>query len=798
MFQSYFIIGLRNLLKQKTFSVIKIAGLALGLATSIILYLYIQEDLSYDRHNTNYDRIVRVLTIDNAEGVSSKLVGVTQPRLGPAATEELPEVVEYVRFTGGGQYDLNYDDKALKSIAAFRTDPSIFKVFDIQILEGPETGILDKPGSIAITESLAKKIFGSESAVGKTVKLNQQTDLNVTAVLADPPKNSHLQFDLLHTLVPGQNEDGLRQALETWQGIFSFTYLLLDKPADDLQDLNQKLQAIAKKNNALDFFVPTTQKLSDVHLYSKEILFEANSNKSDILNIYVLSTISLLILILAAVNFMNLVTANATTRAKEMGMRKVIGAVGTQLIYQHLTESVVITLISGLLAVALVFSLLPFLNNLYQRFAEFDVLLSSRNILFLASLILGVGLLAGLYPAFAMSSFKPVQVLKGAFKSSVQGIRLRKALVILQFTISIALMVGTGIVYQQMRFIYTTDLGYNRDQVITIQQNGASIGRAETLRNELMNNSNVISAGTSSARMGQQLGRTNIVPEGRNNSDTNIITSIMAIDEKFIPTMDMKIVSGRNFTETGSDSLSMIINEEMVRLLKWDGDAVGRKISLQSGPQPTDLTEYTVVGVIKDFHFATIRHKLEPLFMLYGRNNGALSIKVKADNIEETIAFIESAWKKVNPGSTFDFAFLDEQFANLYRNEKAFASMFTHFTALAIIIAALGLFALSAYTTEQRRKEIGIRKVLGASNANIFYKLSSEYMVLVLVSFVLASVLAYFVMDKWLQDFQYAIEMNAGIFIIAGLCAVLISLLTISFQAIKAAVSNPVNSLRNE
>lgn len=798
MFQSYFVIGLRNLLKQKTFSTIKIAGLALGLATSIILFLFIQEDLSYDRHNTNYDRIVRLLTIDNAEGVSSKLVGVTQPRLGPAATEELPEVVEYVRFTGGGQYDLSYNDKALKSTAAFRVDPSIFKVFDIQILEGPETGILDKPGSIAITESLARKIFGTENAIGKTVKLNQQTDLNVTAVLADPPKSSHIQFDLLHTLVPGQNEDGLRQALETWQGIFTFTYVLLDEPMSDLTDLNTKLQAISKKNNALDFFIPTTQKLSDVHLYSKEILFETNSNKSDILNIYVLSTISLLILVLAAVNFMNLVTANATTRAKEMGMRKVIGAVRTQLIYQHLTESVVITFVSGVLAVMIVFSVLPALNNLYQRFASFSILLSPINIALFLGLILLVGLLAGLYPAFAMSSFKPVQVLKGAFKSSAQGIRLRKALVILQFTISIALMVGTGIVYQQMRFIYTADLGYSRDQVITIQQNGAAIGRGETLRNELLNNPNIISAGTSSARMGQQLGRTTIVPEGRSTAETNIITSIMAVDEKFIPTMDMKMVAGRNFSDTGADTLAMIINEEMVRLLKWEGDAIGRTISLQSGPQPTDLTAYTVVGIVKDFHFATIRHKLEPLFILYGRNNGAMSIKVKAENIEETIAFIETSWKKVNPGSTFDYAFLDEQFASLYRNEKAFASMFTHFTALAMIIAVLGLFALSAYTTEQRRKEIGIRKVLGASNSNIFYKLSAEYVVLILISFTLASVLAYFVMSKWLQDFQYAIDITAGIFILAGICAVLISLLTISFQAIKAAVSNPVQSLRTE
>jgi putative ABC transport system permease protein len=739
-----------------------------------------------------------LLTIDNAEGVSSKLVGVTQPRLGPAATEELPEVVEFVRFTGGGQYDLSYNDKALKSTASFRVDPSVFKIFDIKVVQGPKTGILDQPGSIAITKTLAKKIFGAENPIGKTVKLNQQTDLNVTAVLADPPKNSHIQYDLLHTLVTGQNEDGLRQALETWQGIFTFTYLLLDKPASDLADLNSKLQAISKKNNAFEFFTPVTQKLSDVHLHSKEILFETNSNKSDILNIYVLSIISILILVLAAVNFMNLVTANAATRAKEMGMRKVIGAVRNQLVYQHLTESVVITLVAGILALLLTYSLLPTLNNLYQRFADFSVLLQPRNMLFFLGLILLVGVLAGLYPAFVLSSFKPVHVLKGAFKSSSHGIRLRKALVILQFTISIALMVGTGIVYKQMQFIYTTDLGYNRDQVISIQQNGSAIGRSTTLRNELANNSNVLSAGTSSARMGQQLGRTTIIPEGKNNAETNIITSIMQIDEKFIPTMDMKIIAGRNFSENGSDSLSMIINQEMARLLKWEGDAVGRIISLQSGPQPTDLTAYTVVGVVKDFHFATIRHKLEPLFMLYNQNNGALSIRVKASEIDETIAFIETSWKKVNPGSTFDYAFLDEQFATLYKNEKAFASMFTHFTVLAIVIAALGLFALSAYTTEQRRKEIGIRKVLGASNSNIFYKLSSEYVLLILISFSLASVVAYFVMNKWLQDFQYAVKIDAWIFVAAGGAAVAVSLLTVSFQAIKAAISNPVKSLRNE
>jgi len=795
MFKSYFITGIRNLLKQKGYSFIKIIGLAFGLATSMMIYLYIHEDLSYDTYHKNYDRIVRLLTIDSAEGVSSKLVGVTQPRLAPAAAEELPEVVNSVRFTGGGRYDLSYKDNILKCEAAFRVDPSVFEVFDFKIVKGEKKGTLANPGSIAITESLARKIFGDEDPIGKTLKLNQNTDLNVTAVLADLPKNSHLQFDLLHTLVPGQNEEGLRQALDTWQGIFTFSYLLLDRPVD-ASDLNTKLKAISKKNNAYEFFTPVVQPLRDVHLKSKEILFESNTNKSDILNIYVLSTIAILILVLAAVNFMNLVTAKSAGRAKEVGMRKVIGAVRYQLIGQHLTESILVTFISAVIAFVLVSSSVTFLNNTYQRFADASVLLETNSLFVIFGLVLVVGLLAGLYPAFVLSSFKPILVLKGSFKNSASGIRLRKALVVLQFTISIALMVGTGIVFQQMRFIYDTDLGYSRDQIVTIQQNGPAIGRSSTLKTELLRNEKIINAGTSSSRIGQQPGRTNIFPEG-STSETNIITSVMNADESFIPTMNIKMMAGRNFSQDHADSLSMIVNEEMLRLLKWN-DAIGKKISIQTGQNVTDQTAYTVVGVVKDFHFATVRHKLEPLFMLYNKDNGALAVKVEVADMEATLDFIKASWQKVNPGTTFEYNFLDEQFANLYRNEQAFANMFTHFTMLALVIAGLGLFALSAFTAEQRKKEIGIRKVLGASNTNIFYKLSFEFVLLVLVSFLLASVIAYFVMKEWLLDFQYSIQIGPGIFLLAGFASVFIALITISFQALRAAFSNPANALRTE
>jgi putative ABC transport system permease protein len=796
MFKSYFLIGLRNLLKQKGYAAIKIIGLAFGLAASLIIYLFVEEDLSYDTFHKNYNRIVRVMTIDSAEGVSSSLVGVTQPPLGPAVEAELPEVINSVRLSGGGRLDLSYEDNLLKCDAGFRTESSFFEIFDFEILEGKKENTLDEPNSIAITQTLAHRLFGNESPIGKTVKLNQITELHVVALVADPPKNSHIQFDLLRSMTPSQSEEGYRQFLESWGGISQFTYLLLDKPIQE-QDLNQKIQAIAKKNNAFEFFTPIVQPLADIHLKSKQVLFETNANKSDILNVYVLSVIAMLILILAAVNFTNLVTAKSAGRAKEVGMRKVIGAIRSQLISQHLAESILITFLAAVLALTVVFAVLPFLNSAYQRFADASSLLQTTNLALYVFLIFGVGLLAGLYPAFVLSSFKPVVVLKGAFKNSSGGIQLRKVLVVLQFTISVALMVGTGIVYQQMRFIYTADLGYDRDQVITLAQYGRTADNSTSFKNELLQNTNILSAGTSTVRLGQQLGRTGIFPEGFSN-ESNFIVSIMNIDESFIPTMDMEMVSGRNFSLDYDDSLSMIINEEMTRLLKWD-DAVGRKISLQTGPNAeTDITAYTVVGVVKDFHFATIRHKVEPLFMLFNANNPSMAIKVKAENMKETIAYMEDTWKKINTGSTFEYSFLDEQFANLYRNEQAFATMFTHFTVLAMIIACLGLFALSAFTAEQRKKEISIRKVLGASNGNILYKLSIEFIQLITIAILIASVIAYLIMNRWLQDFQYSIKIGPEIFVIAGLASIGIALATISFQALKAAYSNPVNSLRNE
>lgn len=445
MLKSYFLIGLRNLVKEKGFSLIKIFGLALGLAVTFILGLYIQEDLSFDRFHTDSSKIYRVLTLDMAEGVSSKLVGVTPGPLGPAMEDELPEVTNSVRLRPQGRLNISYEDKLLRCDGCFRTESSFFEVFNFPILEGKKEGVLDEPNTIAITETLSKRIFGEESPIGKTIKINQTLELYVVALLADPPANSHLQFDLLRSLTPGQNEENFAQSLLQWGGLNTFTYLKFDREIDKAV-VDLKIQEIARKNEAVEVFVPTLQALHDVHLGSKEILFESNFNKSDMQHVVTLSIVAILILFLAIINFANLVTAKSTSRAKEVGVRKVVGAQRSNLIWQHLSESILVVLVSALIAYILVLIFLPVLNDLYQRGAELQAMFDYRNLLIIAGLILIVGVLSGLYPAFVLSSFNPLSVMKGAFKNSESGQSLRKSLVVFQFTISIGLIVGTLIV----------------------------------------------------------------------------------------------------------------------------------------------------------------------------------------------------------------------------------------------------------------------------------------------------------------------------------------------------------------
>ncbi len=800
MLKNYIKIALRGVLKEKAFSLIKIVGLAFGLAACLIITLFLIEDLSFDGMHSKKNRIVRVLTIDSAQGVQSQEVGVSQPGMAKSAIDEIPEVESAVRIMSPQSLPLQYEDRVFNAENAIFSESEFFEIFDFEIIEGQTEDILDEPHSVVLTKTLAEKIFGEESPLGKNLVLNQNT-LNVKAVMEDPPINSHIQFDMVRSMVAPEGNEGWANFLLSWQGIQVFTYLLLDEPKTDLQPTVEKLIALKEKHEAYEFFTPTLQRFEDVHLHSKHILFESNFNKTDISNIYILISIGVIILILAAVNFINLVTARASARAREIGVRKVMGGYKKQLVIQHLMESMLVVTFSFLLAVVITLAVIPLLNSLYGRYADIFQLLNPMVIATMIAMVVVLGFISGSYPAFFLSSFKPVQVLKGSFQSGGTGSIVRKSLVVFQFAISIALIIGTMVVYEQMGFIRNRDMGYNRDQVITLPlPTGQMIPQSGVFKDELRRLANIRAVGSSSSQIGQQLGRSRIHPEGYSDED-NFITSAMNIDDAYLPALGMDIVAGRNFDkEITTDSASaVLINEEMATMLQWD-DPIGKIIRLQTGNNngaPT-YTELTVVGVIRNFNFATVQHQIEPLYIRYRSNNGVISIKAAEAGMENTLAQIEETWKKVYPQYIFEYSFMDDDFENLYNNEQAFAYMFSHLTGLAILIAVLGLFALSAFTAEQKTKEIGIRKVLGANVSTIVTMLSRDFMILIIVAFVLAAPLAWFFMGQWLDSFVYRIDQNVLVYLLAGLISILVALLTVSWQSIRAAVANPIKALRDE
>ncbi len=798
MLKNYLKIAVRNIFKEGTYSVIKISGLVIGLAAIVIISLFLFEDLSFDMFHSKKDRIVRVLTIDSAQGVQSQVVGVSQAALGPAAVEEIPEVENYVRILGGSQWRLQIDDKEFQSENGIMTENSFFQVFDFEIIDGQRDSALSEPNSVVLTESLAKKIFGEEDPIGNVLRLDGTTELNIKAVMKDPPANSHIQFDIIRSLVAPEDQPGWQQFLTNWSGINCYNYLLLDKPHNDLNPIIEKLIDLKARNEAAEFFTPTLQPLKDVHLHSKNILFESNHAKTDVSNVFIMISIGSIILILASVNFMNLVTAKSSTRAMEIGVRKVMGGVKQQLIFQHLSESVLIVIVSFVIALGLVYFILPVLNSTYHRSADFAWLLTPQVGIGIVSLTLLLGLLAGSYPAFVLSAFKPVDVLKGGFKGVKSGSFVRKGLVVFQFVISISLIATAGVIYRQMDYIHTMDMGYSRDQVVTIQMSTQEmIQRLPVFREKLLAIPGVSGVGTSSVQIGQQLGRNSITPEGTSEDD-NYITSVMQADETYIEVMEMQIVDGRNFEKDSQvdSASSLLINEELAAMLQW-ADPVGKTISLDIGPDG-DPTPFNVIGVVKNFNFATIQHPIEPVYLRYGRNNSVVSIRLEGSDISSTVSEIEKQWTSSFPGNLFEYSFMDEDFEVLYENETAFAAMFNHLTFLAIFIAVMGLFGLSAYAAEQRTKEIGIRKVLGAKVIQIVLMLSMEFIILVALAFVLSVPLAWYGAGMWLESFVYRIDMEWDLFILSALIAIVVAIFTVSWQSFRVAISNPIQALRDE
>jgi putative ABC transport system permease protein len=804
MLKHYIIIALRNLWKSKLFSLINIAGLAIGMAACTMILLYLQHELSFDRFHPAVDRTYRVLTIDKAIGVSSQYVGIAMPPLGPALASTLPEVETYCRISGERRVLMEVNQTHHIYADPVRdADSTFFDVFGFKLLKGDPHTALKEPFTAVITQGLAKRLYGSADPMGKTFKTANGFELTVTGLVEDPTECSHIHFESVFSMATTEQIARQQQPpnattpiyLEVWNLIAMPTYVRL-KAGASVEGFKAKLNPFIRSHNVDENFELTLQKVADVHLHSSNIVFDINSHKGDASTVYALSAVAVLILLIASVNFMNLSTARAASRAREVGMRKVVGSVRSQLVTQFLGESILLALIAMIFALSLVELFLPWLNNLSGYHIKLNIFGNGILAAGLLGLVLVVGVLAGSYPAVVLSSFQPIDVLKGSFQTSARGSLLRRVLVVVQFALSIALICGTLVVNSQLRYIHTKDLGYNRDQVLVLDLFSRPLQKSsQSLRSEIAASPHVAAVGASNAIPSRQLGRASIRLEGAPDTEKRIWSN-MVVDYEFLSTLGIQLIKGRNFSrDFPSDTFnSVLINEAAAREI-GAGDPLGKHLFFDTN----DTTGGYVIGVVKDFHFASLRQKIEPLVVfLSEQGNPTLSIRLKAGSIPAAMSYIEGVWKKINPEHPFLYNFLDDEFDRLYRQDTNFAKIGNAFSGLAIFIACLGLFGLASHTTEQRRKEIGVRKVLGASVFSVSRLLIFDFIRWVALANILAWPIAFVVSRRWLEGFVYHTDISWIPFVVAGGIALIIAVLTVLGHAVRAATANPVNALRYE
>jgi putative ABC transport system permease protein len=794
MLKHYLIVALRALGRRKGFSFLNIAGLAVGMACGILILLAVRHDLSYDRFHEHADRIYRVVTIDEAFGVSSQRVGMTIPPLAPAAHESFPEIEATVRLVGGGQQLFSVGERGLYAESVFLADSTFFSVFDFRLLSGDASSALVEPNTVVLSRSLARRLFGESDPLGQVVRANQQTDFRVTGIVEDPPPNSHLMFDAVASLYPTDSEEdaGFNQFLQSWSSIGIMAYVKLDK-GESAAALESKLNTLLRDREVNPVWSVTLQPLTGIHLWSTDVIFDVNAGKSDIAYVLGLGLVGVLVLLIAAFNFMNLSTARSLDRAREIGIRKASGARRHQLVRQHLGESLVIGSIAFVLAIGLVILALPLIDATFDRSLGLYLLMDPLTILGLIGIALVIALLAGSYPAFFLSSFDAKSVLQGSFKTETKGATLRKVLVVAQFTASVVLIVGTVVISRQLDHIMDRNIGYNRDQVVALGLGAGELQeRAPALRQELEQLPGVAGIARSNTLPGRGLGRSGVQPEGIPEDDV-WITSVLFIDHDWLDILEVDIAAGRNFSQHfGTDQQqAIIINEAAARELGWT-DPVGRRIRAAS-------QDREVIGVVRDFHFASIRHRVEPLILLYNPNGGSvMSVRMGAADVRSTLASMERVWTSIYPDYPFEYSFLSDEFAALYQEESNFALLSRAFALLAILIACLGLFGLAAFTAQQRTKEIGVRKVLGADTRRIVLLISREFVLLVGLAIVIAIPISYLAMNRWLGDFAYRISIGPDIFGFAALVAFSIALATVGYHALRSAIADPIAAIRAE
>lgn len=810
MIKNYLKIAWRNLVRNKTFSIINIVGLATGLACFILIALYVTDELNYDRHNEKADRIYRVNSDIRFGGTDLKLA-VNSDMMGATLKKDYPQVEQYVRFYNStGSKLVKKNKEFINEPAVTHADSTLFDVFTLPAITGDTKNALNEPNTVVITQSTANKYFGTTDVVGQTIETNENnsTLYKVTAVIRDIPRNSHFNFDFIFSM------DNVEYG---WGNFLSHnfqTYILL-KPGTDSKAFEKNFTQLIDKYilpqakqfmqiNSMEEFAKTGNKLeyslmpmTDIHLRSDR--FPELGVNSNIQYIYIFSAVALFILLIACVNFMNLSTARSANRAKEVGIRKVLGTQKKSLIGQFLTESILMVFAGLILALLLVWFSISYFNDISGKSLAMTELFKPGYLLFLFLIPFVVGGLAGSYPAFFLSSFQPVNVLKGKINKGFRKNTLRSGLVVFQFFTSIVLIIGTIVVFRQLNFIQNKKIGFNKDQVLVINGTAVMGSNTDAFKNEIAKMSGVKAASFAG-----------YLPVSNSSRSDNTFSTEAVMDEKngfnmqvwnieydYIPTLGMEILKGRNFSKAfGIDSTGIIINESTAKLIGYD-DPIGKKLYSSDGNAGNN-TAYTIIGVVKNFNFESLRQNIGPLCMRLGFNKWATAFKVSAGDVQGLVKNIESKWKSMAPGMPFSYQFLDEAFDNMYRAEQRIGKVALSFAILAILIACLGLFGLATYMAEQRTKEIGVRKVLGASVPDIISMLSKDFVKLVLIAAVIAFPVAWFAMNKWLQEFAYRIDIGWWVFMIAGLAAIVIALVTVSFQAIKAAIANPVKSLRTE
>ncbi|MBS0000493.1 MAG: ABC transporter permease [Cyclobacteriaceae bacterium] len=812
MINNYLKISYRNLVKQRFYSLINIAGLSIGLCCTILIALFVADELSYDRHHEKAGRIYRVATHLRFGGNDSHLAVCPAP-FAEALMSEIPEVEVATRFRNWGTFLVKREAENFNENRVIWADPQVFRVFTIPLLSGDTGTVLTEPNTMAVSESVARKFFGEEDPLNQTLILNNHMNYKITGVYRNIPKNSHFHFDILLAMT------GLDQSMDQlWLSNNFHTYFVMRPDADpeevegkinemfishagpQVQDIMGKTyEQLMSEGVKAEMYL---QALPDIHLKSDiDEEFEANG---DIRYVYLFTAIALFILILAIVNFMNLATARSADRAREVGIRKVLGSLRSYIVRQFLTESVLVTAISILLAIVLTSTILPYFNRLAGK----SIVMPFWDPVFWGFILVSgllVGFLAGIYPAFFLSSFKPVTILQGKLSKGSRSSLLRSVLVVFQFSISIILIIGTAAVYNQLNFIQNKKLGFNKDQVIILEDTYVLGNQINAFRDELVRDPRILSGTVSSFLPVTNSARSNTTfwKEADKTLENSVNMQRWNVDHDYMKTMGLELVIGRFFShEFPSDSGAVVLNERAAKQFGFD-DPVGEEIYTfkfhpDNSVKEDEYERFRIVGVVKDFHFESIRENIGALSMMLSPSTGRISFKFDASEVSQVINLIQTQWKNMAPGEPLNYTFLDEDFGRMYQAEKKTGQLFSVFAVLAVIIASLGLFALAAFMAEQRTKEIGVRKVMGATMGNIMFLLSKDFGKLVIIAFLISVPVAWYGIRAWLQGFAYKDIPGVILYMGAGLVALVLAWLTVSYQSYRAASANPAQSLRDE